>query len=157
MSLVVAFDKRVMTMCGNGTQPRKGVGNCSITCIYVNPRKLKRSKQLEYLKMNIRYEILRRKDNNRSLAERRKLLEQWTSVYESYHLDSPGKDHRNRAEKHWRYVEEIRSLTLEIDLNGSEIQRLRAILKAGETSCGDMVFVCSVISRRPLTSSNIWM
>ena len=85
--------------------------------------------------MNIRYEILRRKDKNRSLADRRKLLMQWTSVYESYHLDRPGKYHRNRAEKHWRYMEEIRCLTLEIHLNGSEIQRLRAILKADEIPC----------------------
>ena len=127
-------------MCGSGTQTRKGVGNCSITCIYVNPRKLKRLKQLEYLKMNIRYEILRRKDKNRALGQRRKLLEQWTSVHRNYFMNCPGKDHRNRTAMYLREMDEIRCLTLEIDLNGSEILRLRAMLKEGETSFGDIGF-----------------
>ena len=79
--------------------------------------------------MNIRYEILRRKEKNRALGQRRKLLEQWTSVHETYHMNNPGKDHRNRAAMYWREMDEIRCLTLEIDLNGSEILRLKTILK----------------------------
>ena len=69
--------------------------------------------------MNIRYEILRRKDKNRALGQRRKLLEQWTSVYRNYFINYPGKDHRNGTEMYLREMDEIRCLTLEIDLNGS--------------------------------------
>ena len=90
--------------------------------------------------MNIRYEILRRKDKNRALGQRRKLLEQWTSVYRNYFINYPGKDHRNGTEMYLREMDEIRCLTLEIDLNGSEILRLRSMLKEGETSFGDIGF-----------------
>lgn len=90
--------------------------------------------------MNIRYEILRRKDKNRALGQRRKLLEQWTSVHRNYFMNYPGKDHRNRTAMYLREMDEIRCLTLEIDLNGSEILRLRSMLKEGETSFGDIGF-----------------
>ena len=77
--------------------------------------------------MNIRYEILRRKDRNRALGDRRKLLKQWISVYDGN--TCPGKYHRVYHEKHLEHVEEVVHLTLEIDLNGMEIVRLRSLLK----------------------------
>lgn len=94
--------------------------------------------------MNIRYEILRRKDKNRALSERRKLLKQWTWAYEV--SNRPGKDHRSYHESYLRHLEEIRCLTLEIDLNGFEILRLRAILKSrnrvGEILKADEYTIC---------------
>ena len=77
--------------------------------------------------MNIRYEILRRKDRNRALGDRRKLLKQWISVYDRN--TCPGKYHRLYHEKHLEHAEEVVHLTLEIDLNGMEIVRLRSLLK----------------------------
>lgn len=81
----------------------------------------------------LRDQILRRKDKNRALGQRRKLLEQWASVYPRL-LQTPGKDHRGYARQHWRHVDEIRCLTLEIDLNGAEILRLRQLLKSSQQS-----------------------
>ena len=81
---------------------------------------------------SLRYEILRRKDKNRALGQRRKLLEQWASVYPRL-LQTPGKDHRGYALNHWRHIDEIRCLTLEINLNGAEIVRLRLLLKKTES------------------------
>lgn len=78
---------------------------------------------------DLKNEILRRKQKNRALGDRRKLLEQWMSVYENYHINNPGKDHRRYAEMYWRERDEHRALTLEIDLNGAEITRLRRMLK----------------------------
>ena len=80
--------------------------------------------------VDLRNEILRRKQKNRALGQRRKLLEQWASVYPRL-LQTPGKDHRGYARQHWRHIDEIRCLTLEIDLNGAEISRLRLLLKFG--------------------------
>ena len=76
----------------------------------------------------LRDQILRRKDKNRALGQRRKLLEQWVSVYH-IQIQTPGKYHRNFVKRHWEHVDEIRCLTLEINLNGAEIVRLRLLLK----------------------------
>lgn len=81
--------------------------------------------------VDLRNEILRRKQKNRALGQRRKLLEQWASVYPSL-LQTPGKDHKGYALNHWRHVDEIRCLTLEINLNGAEIIRLRQLLKSSQ-------------------------
>ena len=76
----------------------------------------------------LRDQILRRKDKNRALADRRKLITQWVSVYHMQ-IQTPGKYHRNFVKSHWEHVDEIRCLTLEINLNGAEIVRLRLLLK----------------------------
>ena len=83
--------------------------------------------------VDLRNEILRRKDKNRALGQRRKLLEQWVSVYH-IQIQTPGKYHRNFVKRHWEHVDEIRCLTLEIDLNGAEIVRLRQLLKSSQQS-----------------------
>lgn len=79
--------------------------------------------------VDLRNEILRRKQKNRALGQRRKLLEQWVSVYH-IQIQTPGKYHRHFVKRHWGHVDEIRCLTLEIDLNGAEIVRLRQLLKS---------------------------
>ena len=76
----------------------------------------------------LRDQILRRKQKNRALADRRKLITQWVSVYH-IQIQTPGKYHRNFVKRHWEHVDEIRCLTLEINLNGAEIVRLRFLLK----------------------------
>ena len=76
----------------------------------------------------LRDQILRRKQKNRALADRRKLITQWVSVYH-IQIQTPGKYHRNFVKRHWEHVDEIRCLTLEINLNGAEIVRLRLLLK----------------------------
>ena len=81
--------------------------------------------------VDLRNEILRRKQKNRALADRRKLITQWVSVYHMQ-IQTPGKYHRNFVKSHWEYVDEIRCLTLEIDLNGAEIVRLRQLLKSSQ-------------------------
>lgn len=83
--------------------------------------------------VDLRNEILRRKQKNRALADRRKLITQWVSVYH-IRIQTPGKYHRNFVKRHWEYVDEIRCLTLEIDLNGAEIVRLRQLLKSSQQS-----------------------
>ena len=77
---------------------------------------------------DLKNEILRRKQKNRALADRRKLITQWVSVYHMQ-IQTPGKYHRNFVKSHWEHVDEIRCLTLEINLNGAEIVRLRLLLK----------------------------
>ena len=83
--------------------------------------------------VDLRNEILRRKQKNRALADRRKLITQWVSVYD-IQIQTPGKYHRNFVKRHWEHVDEIRCLTLEIDLNGAEILRLRQLLKSSQQS-----------------------
>ena len=78
--------------------------------------------------VDLRNEILRRKQKNRALADRRKLITQWVSAYD-IQIQTPGKYHRNFVKRHWEHVDEIRCLTLEINLNGAEIVRLRLLLK----------------------------
>lgn len=74
--------------------------------------------------MKIREQIIKLKEQNKAFKSKRKSLKQWVSYFDQI-METPGKDHRHMAKRFYSYLDEIDELTLKIDSNGKEIQRLR--------------------------------
>lgn len=75
--------------------------------------------------MNNREEILKLKQENRALCDRRKLVLHYSETSQWYIENRPGQIHRTYQEQALHYKKEYTLLTSLIELNGRIILKLR--------------------------------